>query len=400
VCADSLRPAKAAYQPPSFTGAQTELSQLTSWSGLVADSSTPEQLRRLGTMGVLASAASLSHGSLLRATAQPSREVEAALAGALAYDKCRLGRPSARPAVPRPVQGTGADLSCLLDKMLVNLGTELAAAVNGRLSVELDARLAYDTDALKSKARALAEMYAEMGVLIDKLLFRVPATWEGIQAVSALEQQGMKCHVTHVFSLTQAAAAAHAGCAVVQPSVGRLQAWYAAHPNARAPGARGTREDAGALAVRGDEGKGESAGRSLVAATVAYMKKHGLKSRVMAAVATMDDVRALAGTDFLVAPVSVLESLAAMPTGAGHNDGIVGAQATLKEMSPIQMRAAQACSLEACELAFSGKKSDFDTAMKSGPAQELLQKAVQRAAESAAQAEAYMEKMWPPAGGL
>ncbi len=93
-----------------------------------------------------ATAASVSHGALLRAAETPSRDFEAALQGALAYDRCRLA-------------GGGANTACILDKALVNVAAELAGAVSGRVSVEVDARLANDTDKMVAKAHALLEMF-------------------------------------------------------------------------------------------------------------------------------------------------------------------------------------------------------------------------------------------------
>ena len=50
----------------------------------------------------------------------------------------------------------------------------------------------------------------------DKVLIRIPATWEGIEAAERLEAEGKKTHVILVSSFAQAAAAAQAGVSVVQ----------------------------------------------------------------------------------------------------------------------------------------------------------------------------------------
>lgn len=43
-------------------------------------------------------------------------------------------------------------------------------------------RLAFDKDAQISKALELIKLYAEEGVKKDKVLIKIPASWEGIQA--------------------------------------------------------------------------------------------------------------------------------------------------------------------------------------------------------------------------
>lgn len=75
---------------------------------------------------------------------------------------------------------------------------------------------------------------------------QVPATWEGIEAVRALESQhGIRCNCTLVFSLVQAVACAEAGASLISPFVGRIRDWYEAHEGREyAP-----EEDPGVLAV-------------------------------------------------------------------------------------------------------------------------------------------------------
>jgi hypothetical protein len=234
-----------------------------------------------------------------------------------------------------------------VDKALVNLGADLARLVSGRVSTEVDARLARDTDALVAKAERLTALYAEMGVPKERLLFRFPATWEALAAVRALEARGIGCHVHDVYNLTQAAAAAEARASVIQPSVTTLADWATKHPNAPAPAVgtpRPTRPDAGALFLPGSEPRGATLGRDLVAASFAYVRARRVPSKVMAVARSAEDVRALAGADYLVTPLGVLSELAAGGTMAGYNDGIfaaAGAKAE-EERSPLEALAAEA----------------------------------------------------------
>ena len=53
--------------------------------------------------------------------------------------------------------------------------------------------------AIVERAEGLLALYEEMGVPQDRVLVRVPATWEGIQAAKALEAQGVATHLILVY---------------------------------------------------------------------------------------------------------------------------------------------------------------------------------------------------------
>jgi len=104
--------------------------------------------------------------------------------------------------------------------------------------------VARDADAIVARAKALLALYEKRGVNGEKVLIRIPATWEGIEAAGRLEAEGTKTHVILVSSFAQAAAAAQAGVSIVQPNIGALADWYRSHPNfPRNP--KGPREDSG-----------------------------------------------------------------------------------------------------------------------------------------------------------
>ena len=90
----------------------------------------------------------------------------------------------------------------------------------------------------------MLQMYEELGVTADRVILRIPATWNGIQASARLEAEGHATHLILVYSVVQGLAAAQAGCSVVQPNVGRIADWYTKHPNfIKDPS--GPREDSG-----------------------------------------------------------------------------------------------------------------------------------------------------------
>lgn len=68
--------------------------------------------------------------------------------------------------------------------------------VDGRVSIEVDPRLARDTDATIDQARKLWE-----AVDRPNLMVKIPATSEGLAAITAVVAQGISVNVTLIFSL-------------------------------------------------------------------------------------------------------------------------------------------------------------------------------------------------------
>ncbi|WP_446666534.1 transaldolase [Flexivirga sp. B27] len=68
--------------------------------------------------------------------------------------------------------------------------------VDGRVSIEVDPRLAWDTDGTIAEAKRL---YAKVGK--DNVLIKIPATVEGLGAISAVLAEGISVNVTLIFSL-------------------------------------------------------------------------------------------------------------------------------------------------------------------------------------------------------
>ncbi|XP_062119475.1 uncharacterized protein LOC133833887 isoform X2 [Humulus lupulus] len=75
----------------------------------------------------------------------------------------------------------------------------------------------------------LLKIYNEIDVPSERLLFKIPSTWQGIEAARLLKSEGIQTHLTFVYSFTQAAAAAQAGAFVIQIFVGRIRDWARNH---------------------------------------------------------------------------------------------------------------------------------------------------------------------------
>merc|ERR1711862_1094767 len=78
-----------------------------------------------------------------------------------------------------------------------------------------------------AKARKIIELYKEVGIDKSRILIKIAATWEGIEAAKILEtEDGITCNLTLVFSIAQAIACAKNKCTLISPFVGRIMDWH------------------------------------------------------------------------------------------------------------------------------------------------------------------------------
>ena len=189
------------------------------------------------------------------------------------------------------VYGEG-NLSVTMDKLAVLFGTEISKIVPGYVSTEVDARLSFDTKATIRKAHELINLYSEVGVPKDRILIKVASTWEGIAAAKVLEQEGIRCNATLIFSIAQAIAAAEVGVTLISPFVGRIMDWYK-----KAKGVDGfaAAEDPGVMSVT---------------AIYNYFKKYNYNTIVMgASFRNKEEICELVGCDRLTISPTLLSEL-------------------------------------------------------------------------------------------
>jgi transaldolase len=178
-----------------------------------------------------------------------------------------------------------------MDKLAVNFGIELSKHVPGRVSTEVDARLSFDTDATVAKAKKFIQMYADAGVGKERILIKIAATWEGIQAAKQLEAEGINCNVTLLFNFAQAVACAEAGVFLISPFVGRILDWYKANTDVTYTAAN----DPGVLSVK---------------KIYDYFKKFDYNTVVMgASFRNIGEILELAGCDRLTIAPALLKEL-------------------------------------------------------------------------------------------
>ena len=195
-------------------------------------------------------------------------------------------------------QFRGRPLDEVVDRLLVRFGTEILALIPGRVSTEVDARLSFDEDATFTRAERIIELYQAAGVSPERVLIKVASTWEGIRAAERLQQRGINCNLTLLFSFCQAVACGQAKVQLISPFVGRIYDWYKAKAGAAwDEAAKAGANDPGVQSVR---------------RIYEHYKHHGIKTEVMgASFRNVGQITALAGCDLLTISPELLAQLAA-----------------------------------------------------------------------------------------
>ncbi len=195
-------------------------------------------------------------------------------------------------------QFRGRPLDEVVDRLLVRFGTEILALIPGRVSTEVDARLSFDEDASFTRAERIIELYQAAGVSPERVLIKVASTWEGIRAAERLQQRGINCNLTLLFSFCQAVACGQAKVQLISPFVGRIYDWYKAKAGAAwDEAAKAGANDPGVQSVR---------------RIYEHYKHHGITTEVMgASFRNVGQITALAGCDLLTISPELLAQLAA-----------------------------------------------------------------------------------------
>ncbi len=205
------------------------------------------------------------------------------------------------PAYQQLLQDTvishnGAPLDEVMDRLLVHFGCRILALIPGRVSTEVDARLSFDTAATVARAQRIMELYRHEGIDKARVLIKIAATWEGIEAAAQLERQGIHTNLTLLFSFAQAVACGDAGVALISPFVGRIYDWHKK--------AAGAQWDESARAGANDPGV------QSVRRIYHHYKKHGIATEVMgASFRNTGQIIALAGCDLLTISPELLAQL-------------------------------------------------------------------------------------------
>ncbi|MBI1626575.1 transaldolase [Comamonas suwonensis] len=186
----------------------------------------------------------------------------------------------------------------IMDRILVRFGCEILNTIPGRVSTEVDARLSFNTVATVTRAERLIELYQAAGIHTDRVLIKIAATWEGIEAARILEQRGIHTNLTLLFSFCQAVACGQAKVQLISPFVGRIYDWYKKQA--------GAQWDEAAMAGANDPGV------SSVRQIYNYYKHFDIATEVMgASFRNTGQILALAGCDLLTIAPELLAQLSA-----------------------------------------------------------------------------------------
>jgi transaldolase len=181
------------------------------------------------------------------------------------------------------------------DRLAISFGLKILEIVPGRVSTEVDARLSFDATGTIAKAREIIAQYEAKGVSRNRILIKIAATWEGIQAAAVLEKEGIHCNLTLLFGFHQAVACADAGVTLISPFVGRILDWY--------------KKDTG----RDSYPPAEDPGVLSVTTIFNYYKKFGYRTEVMgASFRNIGEIIELAGCDLLTIAPALLSELQSM----------------------------------------------------------------------------------------
>ena len=192
----------------------------------------------------------------------------------------------------------GQPLDVVMDHLLVRFGCEILKTIPGRVSTEVDARLSFDTAGTLARARRLMSLYEAQGITRDRVLIKIAATWEGIQAAAELEREGIHTNLTLLFSFAQAVACGQAKVQLISPFVGRIYDWY--------------KKTAGAAWDEAASAGANDPGVKSVRTIYNYYKKNGIATEVMgASFRNVGQIVALAGCDLLTISPDLLALLAA-----------------------------------------------------------------------------------------
>ena len=191
----------------------------------------------------------------------------------------------------------GRAMDEVIDRLLVRFGCEILATIPGRVSTEVDARLSFDTSATVSRAERIIELYQAEGLHIDRVLIKVAATWEGIEAARKLEARGIHTNLTLLFSMAQAIACGQAKVQLISPFVGRIYDWH--------------KKSAGAAWDEAARAGANDPGVQSVRQIFNYYKHFGIATEVMgASFRNVGQITALAGCDLLTIAPDLLAQLA------------------------------------------------------------------------------------------
>lgn len=183
------------------------------------------------------------------------------------------------------------NINDVMNRLLIVIGTKILEIIPGRVSTEVDARFSFDTESIVIYGRTIIKLYEACGIKRERILIKIAATWEGIKAAQILEQEGINCNMTLIFTLIQAIACANAGVKLISPFIGRIYDWHKKFDN--------TQKD---ISI--------NPGVELVKKIYFYYRKFEINTQIMgASFRNLTQILELVGCDLLTISPEFLEEL-------------------------------------------------------------------------------------------
>ena len=216
----------------------------------------------------------------------------------------------------------GSSIGELVDRLLVALGCEILQLIPGRVSTEVDSRLSFDAPATVARAKRIISMYSSEGVDASRVLIKIAATWEGVQAAKALELEGIHTNLTLLFNFAQAVSCAHARVQLISPFVGRIYDWY--------------KKSAGASWDEAASSGANDPGVRSVSNIYRFFKSSGVKTEVMgASFRNIGQIKALSGCDLLTISPDLLKALSQSESVSVEGTEGVGVAGFTRALDPL-----------------------------------------------------------------
>ncbi len=216
----------------------------------------------------------------------------------------------------------GSSIDELVDRLLVALGCEILQLIPGRVSTEVDSRLSFDAHATVARAKRIISMYSSEGVDASRVLIKIAATWEGVQAAKALEIEGIHTNLTLLFNFAQAVSCAHARVQLISPFVGRIYDWY--------------KKSAGASWDEAASSGANDPGVRSVSNIYRFFKSSGVTTEVMgASFRNIGQIKALSGCDLLTISPDLLKALSQSESVSVEGTEGVGVAGFTRALDPL-----------------------------------------------------------------
>lgn len=114
----------------------------------------------------------------------------------------------------------------IANKLTTSIGLDILKNISGRIAIDINANLSFDSDGIIGKARELTNSYRNLRIDLSRILINIPATWEGIQAAHQLKREAIHCSLGSVYSAVQAQACVAAEVFQIAVPVGAATNWY------------------------------------------------------------------------------------------------------------------------------------------------------------------------------